>query len=180
MNTPQSLVIQQTKNWVREVVIGLNLCPFASQPFNNDRIDYIVATGDNTEQHLHQLAECLQQLDNNTAIDTSLLIFNDSYQNFDDYLDLLDIAEQLLEQLNYTGRYQLASFHPQYQFDSSTEHDVSNYTNRSPFPMLHLLREKQIESAVASDINTDKVPENNIKKLQEMGIEKIQAILKKL
>jgi len=180
MNTPSSLVIQQTKNWVREVVIGLNLCPFASQPFNKNRIDYIIATGDNTEQHLHQLAECLQQLDSNTAIDTSLLIFNEAYQNFDDYLDMLDIAEQLLEQLNYSGSYQLASFHPQYLFDSTTENDVSNYTNRSPFPMLHLLREKQIESAVASDIDTDAVPENNIKKLQEMGIEKMQAILKKL
>ena len=180
MNTPPSPVIEQTKNWVREVVIGLNLCPFAARPFQANRIDYIVATGNNSEQHLHQLIECLQQLDSDTSIDTSLLIFNQGYENFDDYLGLLAIAEQLIEQLDYAGRYQLASFHPAYQFEGSAADDVSNYTNRSPYPMLHLLREEQIEAAVASDINTDEIPDNNIKKLQQMGIEEIQAILKNI
>jgi hypothetical protein len=185
MSNNHQVVIQQTKNWVEDIVIGLDLCPFASLPFHNDTIEYSVNTGNSTEQHLHQLADCFTRLDANSAeIETSLLIYPEAYQQFDNYLDFLDIANHLLEDLNYTGTYQIASFHPDYRFDGSTENDASNFSNRSPYPMLHLIREISLEKALASysasHRNIEQIPENNIKKLQAIGYEEMQAKLKKL
>jgi hypothetical protein len=177
-------VIQQTKNWVEEIVIGLNLCPFASQPFHNDAIEYTVNSGDSTEQHLQQLAYCFARLDarSNTKadIETSLLIYPDAYQTFDSYLDLLDIANQLLKDLHYTGIYQLASFHPDYRFAGSLENDASNFSNRSPHPMLHVIRESSLEKAISSYPNIEQVPENNIKNLRAIGYQEMQKKLKNI
>lgn len=180
MATSTELVIQQTKNWVNNVVIGLNLCPFASRVVIDNRIDYIVVSGNDLERHLHQLADCFARLDETSDIETSLIIFPDAYKNFDEYLDLLDLANSLVEELNYSGIYQLASFHPQYLFAGSTEDDASNFTNRSPYPMLHLLRESSIEKAVASYKNIDEIPENNIMKLQQIGYPAMQQMLKNI
>ena len=180
MNDSNQTVIQQTKNWVQEIVIGLNLCPFASLPFNNETIEYTVNSGNSTEQHLHQLADSFSKLDNTTNIETSLLIYPDAYQKFDDYLELLHFANSLLEELNYSGVYQLASFHPDYRFAGSTEDDASNFSNRSPYPMLHLIREKDLEKAIANYPNVEQIPENNIKKLREIGYREMQRKLKKL
>jgi len=179
-----ALVIQQTKNWVNEIVIGLNLCPFASRPFNDNTIDYIVASKHRKEplieQHLHQLADCFKKLDDTASIATSLLIFPDAYDRFDDYLELLDLSNLLLEDLNYSGIYQLASFHPQYLFEDSTEDDASNFTNRSPYPMLHIIREIDLEKAIANYPNIEDIPENNIKKLREIGFKEMQKKLNSL
>ncbi|MCK4834353.1 MAG: DUF1415 domain-containing protein [Gammaproteobacteria bacterium] len=173
-------MIQKTKNWVEEIVIGLNLCPFASQPFQDDAIEYVVCIGDSLENHLRQLADDMARLDSNTDIETSLLIYPDAYQGFDNYLDMLDLANQLLEELNYIGSYQIASFHPDYRFEGSTEDDASNFSNRSPFPMLHLIRENRLEKAIANYPNVDQVPENNIKKLRDIGYQEMQDKLKKI
>ena len=165
-------------------MIGLNLCPFASQPFQNNSIEYAVSSGNSTEQHLQQLADCFTRLDariNNSAdIETSLLIYPEAYQKFDNYLELLDYANQLLEDLNYTGIYQIASFHPDYRFADSAENDASNFSNRSPYPMLHLIRESSLEKAIANYPNIEQIPENNIKKLREIGYQEMQAKLNKL
>ena len=116
MNNTNQTVIQQTKSWVEEIVIALNLCPFASQPFHNDSIEYTVNTGNSTEQHLQQLADCFSRLDagtsNNADIETSLLIYPEAYQDFESYLDLLELANYLLEDLNYTGIYRSQVFIP--------------------------------------------------------------------
>lgn len=176
----QQPIVQQTKNWVKEVVIGLNLCPFAAQPFQKDTIEYTVCNGDSTEQHLQQLADCFSRMDETGDIETSLLIYPDAYQTFDNYLDLLDFANQLLDDLNYTGTYQVASFHPDYLFDGSTEEDASNFSNRSPYPMLHVIREADLEKAIASFPDIEQVPENNIKKLREIGYQEMQKTLAKL
>ena len=178
-NTTQT-VIQQTKNWVEEIVIGLNLCPFASLPFQNETIEYTVNSGDSTEQHLHQLADSFSKLDETTNIETSLLIYPDAYQKFDDYLEWLDFANHLLDDLNYAGTYQIASFHPDYRFADSTENDASNFSNRSPYPMLHLIRESSLEEAISNYPNIEQVPINNIKKLREIGYKEMQEKLKKL
>ena len=159
-------------------MIGLDLCPFASRPFQNNTIEYTVNPGDSTEQHLHQLAECFSRLDASADIETSLLIYPDAYQSFDDYLDLLDLANHLLEDLDYAGTYQIASFHPDYRFEGSAEDDASNFSNRSPYPMLHLIRESGLEKAIANYPNVDLVPENNIKKLREIGYQEMQRKLK--
>jgi len=180
VTTSTEQVIQQTKRWVNDVVIALNLCPFASRVVSENRIDYIVVRGDSLEQHLHQLADCFARLDETSDIETSLIIFPQSYSNFDDYLELLELANRLVEELGYAGIYQLASFHPQYLFAGSTEDDASNYTNRSPYPMLHLLRESSIEKAVASYKNVEVIPNNNIKKLQQLGYTVMQQMLKSI
>jgi hypothetical protein len=184
MTSSEHRIIQQTKNWVKEVVIGLNLCPFASRPFDDDTIDYIVACKQDDkpliEQHLHQLADCFNKLDVTADIETSLLIFADGYDRFDDYLELLHYSNLLLDDLKYSGSYQLASFHPEYRFEGSSEDDASNYTNRSPYPMLHIIREDSLEQAIASYPDVDLVPENNIKKLQGMGYKKMQQILENI
>ena len=177
MSDKDLIVIQQTKNWVEQIVIGLNLCPFASRPFHNNHIEYTVNSGDSTEQHLQQLAECFTRLDASADIETSLLIYPDAYQSFDNYLLLLDLASHLLEDMNYAGTYQIASFHPDYRFEGSTEDDASNFSNRSPYPMLHLIRESGLEKAIANYPDVEQVPENNIKKLREIGCEAMQKKL---
>lgn len=167
-------------------MIALNLCPFASQPFQNNAIEYTVNNGDSTEQHLQQLADCFSRLDESVNIETSLLIYPEAYQNFDSYpdtgsyLDLLYFANHLLEDLNYAGTYQIASFHPDYRFADSTENDASNFSNRSPYPMLHLIRESSLERAISSYPNIEQVPINNIKKLREIGYQVMQEKLRKL
>ncbi len=170
-------IIQQTKNWVNDIVIDLELCPFAAQPFQNNRIAYNVITGDGLQQHLQQLAESFAILDDNADIETSLLIYPDAYQQFDHYLELLDISNQLLESLNYSGIYQLASFHPNYCFADTEKNDASNFSNRSPYPMLHLLRESSLEQAILRYPNSETIPENNIKKLRAIGYTKMQEKL---
>ena len=178
MTISTQLVIQQTQNWISDIVIGLNLCPFASQLFQNETIDYTVNTGDSTEQHLQQLADCFVKLEKSVDIETSLLIYPEAYQQFDNYLDMLDLANHLLDDLNYTGTYQIASFHPDYRFADSAENDASNFSNRSPYPMLHLIRESDLEKAIANYPNIGQVPENNIKKLREIGYKEMQEKLK--
>jgi len=172
--------IQQTKRWVEQVVIGLNLCPFASKPVKDNKVAYIAAGDATMEQHLQQLAGCFKQLDSEFDIETSLLIFPDSYQSFDSYLELLHLSNLLLDDLRYTGVYQLASFHPAYCFENSDDDDAANFTNRSPYPMLHIIRESSVEKAVASFEDIEQVPERNVSTLRELGYPKMEKILQEI
>ena len=176
MTTTEQTVVQQTKTWLKKIVIGLKLCPFAEQPFQSDSISYTVSSGDSTEQHLQQLADDFTKLDTDTSIETSLLIYPDAYQTFEQYLQLLELANGLLEDLNYTGIYQIASFHPDYQFQGSAENDASNFSNRSPWPMLHLIREDSLKKILASYPDIEQIPENNIKKLRDIGFQQIKIL----
>lgn len=180
MTPSEQRVIQQTRHWVKEVVIGLNLCPFAASVYNDKRITYQVMQDSDIASHLQQFADRLAELDNTDSIETCLLIYPESYRQFDDYLDFLEMSNRLLDELNYTGIYQLASFHPDYLFADSSEHDAGNFTNRSPYPMLHLLREHSIERAVSSYPDIDQVSDNNIKKLRDIGYEKMQSIIEQI
>ena len=177
MPKDKQIVIRQTKDWIESIVIDLNLCPFASNPFQENNIEYTVNFGASTEQHLHQLADCFSELDATADIETSLLIYPDTYPLFDTYLDLLDLANHLLEDRGYEGTYQIASFHPNYRFEDSSEDDASNFSNRSPYPMLHILRESSLEKAIDSHPNIEQVPEKNIKKLRDIGYQKLSQKL---
>jgi len=177
VTTSTENVIRQTKNWIDEVVIGLSLCPFAAPVVANSSIKYIVCNGDKTEQHLQQLGDIFTGLDNEPDIETSLLIFAKTYKAFDDYLELLHLANLLLEDLGYCGIYQLASFHPDYRFADSAENDASNFSNRSPFPMLHTLRESSVEKAVSGYADIEQLPQINIEKLRQIGSEALQQTL---
>lgn len=177
MTTSTENVIRQTKTWIDEVVIRLSLCPFAAPVVANNSIKYVVSSGDKTEQHLMQLGDIFTRLDKEPDIETSLLIFTRIYSAFDDYLDLLHLANMLLDDLGYCGIYQLASFHPDYHFADSTEDDASNFSNRSPFPMLHILRENSVEKAVNGYGDIEHLPQNNIVKLRQIGNKALRQTL---
>ena len=161
-------------------MIDLQLCPFASAPFNNNNIDYTVIPGSDITQHLHQIADSYRVLDNDTDIETQLLIFPDAYQDFEDYLDLLHLGNQILKDLKYTGVYQLASFHPSYLFADSREKDAANYSNRSPYPMLHVLRESSLDKVIARHPDIAQIPKNNVNRLDEIGYARMQEKLEKI
>ena len=180
MSTAHQNAIQQTKLWVEQVVIGLNLCPFASKPVKDNKVAYIAAGDASMEQHLQQLADCFKQLDSAFDIETSLLIFPDSYPSFDDYLELLHLSNLLLDDLRYTGVYQLASFHPAYRFENSDEDDAANFTNRSPYPMLHIIRESSVEKAVTGYKDIELVPERNVSTLRKLGYRKMEQTLQEI
>ena len=165
------VIIDTTKSWIEKVVIGLNFCPFAVMPFKEGSIRYVVSEGKGLQSALQQFARELMYLDDNQTTSTTLIIFPDEFGDFYKYLELVDLCEQLLEKEGYEGVYQVASFHPLYQFSGTTDTDPTNYTNRSPYPMLHLLREESITLAVKKHVNIDEVPERNMQKARELGID---------
>jgi hypothetical protein len=163
-------VITQTKKWITDVVIGCNFCPFAGKEMKKDSIRYLVTAGKDLNTCLEVFSkECLY-LDDNLSTETTLIIFPDSFKHFDDYLDLVELAETLLKKEGYEGIYQVASFHPQYIFADSPPGDAANYSNRSVYPMLHILREESIEKALKNYPDPEGIPGRNIKFAREKGL----------
>lgn len=158
---------ESIKLWLEKAVIGLNLCPFAKREFDAQRIRYAVTSETDFEALLMHFAKELEALDEDANIATSLLIYDKGLVEFFDYLDLLDLAQAWLEEQDLVGVYQLASFHPHYRFEGTAEDDVTNYTNRAPYPVIHILREDGLEKAVDSHPDTSKIPERNIALMQE-------------
>jgi hypothetical protein len=164
--------ISRTKNWVEKIVIGLDLCPFARFPYNKDLIRY-VSTDLTTEGELLQLLyDELVVIDEapETSIETTLVILTKGWPDFMEYLDLVDLAEEILERLELVGVIQIASFHPAYQFAHLDDSDVRNYTNRSPYPMIHLIREDSVTKAVDSHPDIESVPVKNEETMIKMGL----------
>lgn len=166
-----SAVIAATKAWLVSDVIGLNLCPFAREAFVTERIRYRVSDAREPAALRAHLAEELRLLHaaDPAKTETSLLIHPRALGDFLDYNDFLDEADAALEELGLTGELQVASFHPCYQFDGAEPDDPANRTNRSPFPMLHLLREASVERAVASYPDADKIPERNVETMRRLA-----------
>ncbi len=169
-------IIAQTKKWITDVVIGCNFCPFAAKEIKKQTVRYQVENSTNKAASLDAfLQECIR-LDEDEDIVTTLLIFPDGFQQFDDFLDLLADAEDLLIENDYEGIYQVASFHPQYIFGGAPVNDAANYTNRSVYPMLHLLREAQMDEALERYPNPDNIPDNNILFAREKGIQYMKML----
>jgi len=166
-------VVQQTQQWLESAVIGLNLCPFAKQPYRQDRVRISVSEASDTEQLLKDLADELALLRgaDPAQTETTLLVHPQVLTDFLDYNDFLDATDALLEALELEGEIQVASFHPHYQFADTEVDDITNFSNRAPFPTLHLLREASIEQAVASVPDTDAIFERNMATLRELGSE---------
>lgn len=166
-------VIEATRRWLEKAVIGLNLCPFAGQPWRQGRIRMQVSDATNLQELAQDLADELLALqDADPAYrETTLLIHPNVLGDFLDYNDFLDIADRLLEDLGLDGTLQVASFHPDYQFADSAPDDPANCTNRSPYPMLHLLREASIEKAAANHPAPEAIFERNIETLRDLGVE---------
>jgi hypothetical protein len=172
----EEVVIAQTVAWIKSVVIGCNFCPFASKVLLKNSIRYIVLPGATMEKVLESLSAEVQVLDKDVEIETTLIILPDSFEDFESYLDLVDIAEELLLNLGYEGIYQLASFHPQYLFAESYEEDPANYTNRSVYPMLHLLREASITDALEFFPDAGRIPQRNIEFANRKGLLFMQGL----
>jgi uncharacterized protein len=173
MSSEAETVIAETRAWVDRAVIGLNLCPFAKAVQAKNQIRYVVTDAADTDALLEALREELRLLaDADPAqVETALLIHPGVLADFLDFNDFLDVADAALEALGYAGVLQVASFHPQYQFAGTAADDVTNATNRSPYPTLHILREESIDRAVAAFPESEAIYERNIVALQALGAE---------
>jgi uncharacterized protein len=171
--------IAATQRWLERAVIGLNLCPFAKAEHVHGRIRYFVSDATRPDQlllHLEQeIAHLLAQ--DPATTETSLLIVPQMLADFLDYNDFLDEADAMLEHADPEAQLQIASFHPLYQFGGTAPDDMENYTNRSPYPMLHLLREDSVERAVAAFPDAGSIYERNIVTLKSLGLEGWKTML---
>jgi len=172
--------IEQTKLWIKKVVIGLNLCPFAAHPFRSEKIKYLLEETDNLEKLTATLVEELLFLNNvkPNEVETSFIIFPNALEDFLDYNDYLSVVDDVLKDLELEGIIQVASFHPDYQFAGESKDAPSNYVTRSPFPMLHLLRESSVTQAIESYPSVEQIPKDNIKTMNELGLENILKLTK--
>jgi hypothetical protein len=163
--------IAETRAWVDRAVIGLNLCPFAKAPQAKGQVRYVLSAATDPAALLADLIRELERLAESPAsrIETTLLIHPKVLQDFADYNDFLDLADSTVEELDLDGVLQVASFHPQYQFEGTTPDDVSNATNRSPYPALHLIREESIDRAVAAFPEAEAIYQTNIDTLRQLG-----------
>lgn len=175
LSDPQ--IIDSTRNWVEQVVVGFNLCPFAKRELVKDRVRFVVSKASNEADLLDELAHELALLNSDESIETTLLIHPQVLQDFFQYNDFLEVADELLVDMDLEGVYQVASFHPDYQFGGTEPGDAENYTNRSPYPMLHLLRENSLTLAIDNYPDVDLIPERNIQCMNEQGADKLRAIL---
>lgn len=174
-------VIAATQTWLERAVIGLNLCPFAKAVHVKRQIRYVVSEAESeTELYADLLRELkfLRKADP-SKVETTLLIHPNVLTDFLEFNSFLDVADTALEELNLDGILQIASFHPNYQFAGSKPDDIENYTNRSPYPTLHILREASISHAVDTFPNTDDIFLNNINTLQKLGSDGWYALFAK-
>ena len=165
--------IAATRQWLERAVIGLNLCPFAKAVHVKQQVRFVLSDASTPEALLEQLAEELLLLRDTPPdeVDTTLLVHPDVLQDFLDYNDFLDNADAAVEARDLGGILQVASFHPDYQFAGTAPQDISNYTNRAPYPTLHLLREDSVSRAVAAFPEADSIVDRNIETLDRLGIE---------
>jgi len=170
--------IAATKLWLERAVIGLNLCPFAKAVLVKNQVRYVVSTAQTPEELLQDFLHELEVLAEATpeAIDTTLLIHPQVLTDFLAYNDFLEVVDTALEDADLDGELQVASMHPQYQFADTKPDDITNYTNRSPYPTLHLLREASVEQAVAAFPDAEQIFNNNIETMNRLGHEGWNAL----
>lgn len=170
-------IINQCRQWVDKVIVGMNFCPFAKPVVDSGTLRYSVVNEQSLDLCLQALSDELSRVNDDESIETSLLIYPVGFEAFDDYLELAGIADELLEAEGFEGVFQLATFHPDYCFEGQVYDDAANYTNRSPYPMLHIIREKSIEKALASVTSPEKIPNRNIEFARGKGVDEMKALL---
>lgn len=174
-------VIEDTRRWLDRAVIGLNLCPFAKAVHKKGQVRYVVSEATQPLQLHADLVRELELLRDTDAevVDTTLLIHPYILDDFLDYNEFLEVADDTVTDLDLEGEIQVASFHPAFQFEGTAADDITNYTNRSPYPTLHLLREASIDRAVAAFPDASKIFEANIETLDKLGHEGWQKLFAK-
>ncbi|WP_148716022.1 DUF1415 domain-containing protein [Chitinolyticbacter meiyuanensis] len=168
----QDLVIARTRTWLEKAVIGLNLCPFAKAVYVKEQVRYVVSSARHLDAFLDELEHELVLLRDSDpkAVDTTLLIHPTLFAGFDEFVDVIAAGERIVADLALEGVLQLAHFHPRYQFEGSAADDIANYTNRAPYPTLHLLREDSIARATAAFPDPAAIFERNIAVLRDLGL----------
>ncbi len=166
-------IIADVEQWLDEVVIGLDLCPFAARPRREKRVCIAVSHATTAEALLDDLQAELERLSDTPVaeLETTLLAIPDMLEDFADYNDFLDVVDLWVEQFGWEGELQVASFHPQYQFADTEADDPGNLTNRSPWPLLHIIREESLEKAIEHYPDVDRIPERNIARMQALTAE---------
>ncbi len=172
-------VIARVRCWIERTVIKFNLCPFASKPYVSEQVRYVVSDASEPEQLLADLQHELEHLraTDPEVVETTVLIHPWVLQDFLDYNDFLDVVDALLEQGGYSEEFQVASLHPAYQFAGTEPDDAENYTNRSPYPVLHLLRVAGVARAISGYPRPERIPESNIEQMEKLGAGHLRAIL---
>ena len=170
--------LEETRAWVERVVIGLDLCPFAKAPQKQGRVRYVLSEARDAEALLATLVEELNLLAETPAerTETTLIVHPHVLADFADYNGFLGVAEDAVAELGLEGVIQVASFHPRYRFEGTAEDDVTNATNRSPHPTLHLLREESVERAVAAFPEAEAIWEANVETMRRLGSEGWEAL----
>jgi len=164
-------IIENTRAWLKNIVIGLNLCPFASHPFLNNRVRIAVCETSSAKEILNVVESELELLSNSSSevLETTLIVTPNAFPDFLDYNDFLSRIEAKIKKLKFEGEYQVASFHPDYQFHDTKPNDRENLTNRAPYPIFHLLREESLEYALANYSNPESIYENNIQTMAQLS-----------
>lgn len=169
-------VIEKTQRWIDRVVVGLNFCPFAKPVILSEKVAYQVSQEKSLDKALADLVLMLEELTSCHQLETALVIYPDGWEDFEDYLDLIHYADLLLIESGYEGIFQLASFHPEYCFEGAEMNDPANYTNRSPYPMIHIIREESLEKALQEYPNPENIPLRNQALAREKGLATMVAL----
>jgi uncharacterized protein len=180
MNLTDEQVLADTRRWIEKAVIGLNLCPFARAVYVKNQVRIVVSKARHLDAFLDELDAELALLKDTPAeeIDTTLLVHPSLFPDFFVFNDFLNVVDDVVAEHELEGVIQVASFHPQFQFEGLEPDDISNATNRAPFPILHLLREDSVERAIESDAgDAEKIVERNIATLRELGAEGWKRLL---
>jgi len=177
-NPTHEEVIASTREWLEKAVIGLNLCPFAKSVYVKNQVRMVVSEATDPAKLAEELAQELRLLADTDPeeTDTTLLIHPYVLQRFLDFNEFQDIADTIVDELELDGVLQVASFHPKFQFAGTGINDISNYTNRSPWPTLHLIRESSIDRAVEAFPEAEAIFEKNIETVNKLGVEGWQAL----
>ena len=162
---------QQTRQWLQDVVIGLQLCPFAKAPFQKEEIHFLVSQANSEEELIEELIGECHHLDTNNKTETTLIICANLLNDFFDFCQFLNWANSTLKSNQWQGVYQLANFHPDYQFSGCEYNDPQNLTNRAPFPILHLLREDSLSKILEKYPEPELIPKKNIEKMHQLSID---------
>jgi hypothetical protein len=171
-------ITSDVETWLDDVVIGLNLCPFAAIPRKNDQVRFVVSQALSEEVLLADLHAELSFMNKSPAleVETSLLIVPDMLAKFDDYNQFLDLVDELLESFEWDGIFQIASFHPNYCFAETDPDSVENLTNRAPYPILHIIREESMEKALEKMTSPDEIYKRNIETMNNLSADKIRVL----
>jgi len=161
--------IKQTKLWLEQIIVGFNFCPFAKKELVNNAIHYHLSANHKVKLALDELVEQYFYLTDHSEVETSLIIYSEGFKSFEGYLNLVAYAEESLINSGFEGIFQLASFHPDYYFEGEDFDDAANFTNRSPYPSLHIIREASMTKVLNVYKNPEQIPVNNINLARSKG-----------